>query len=366
MSLPKSLVQPLRKGQLMVGSGWRSYFAPFNAALAEQQSSTILGPTIYDLEVTSKFIDSTSPPSGWFDLGYIKNFKFTPGSKVGAVKTGYRGVTRAKYRAEIEEKVSLVFKEASRMATKIATGSQVFNLLYSTASASTSSPVGSSGMTACAMGASGYQVTGAGSTSGSPTLFVPSGSGSLFSAGQYIVCDQDYNGTDYGLVGDNAVNLFQSAATDTDFIRKTSDYVACIKSISTGVLGQDALVLTGPFVGGGNAIQGATVYTAPRAGAKVQRVVGFAQREGGTTLTEWSGIFVRDYIDGSQTLLYYPHLSPDSFGGFDDENLEGASSLQSSGKTASFEALGFDDPIDGETVVRYMAYYPAPNKNLQI
>lgn len=358
MSLPRSLTQPIRQGQQVVGSGFRAYFAPFNQQQAVATADTSIGPSIYDLLVTGKFTDNGTPPSGWHDLGYIKNFKFTPGSKTGNIVTGYRGVIRAKYRAETGEKMTCMFTEMSRMALKIASGTQVFNLLVSSAAASTTGPLSSSGNTPVAMGASGYVVSGIG---GLPTLYVASGSGANFSAGQYIVCDQDYNGTDYGFVGDAGANVFQGAVTDTDFIRKTSDYVACIKQVSG-----DALILTGPFVGGGNSAAGETATTAPTAGAKVQRINGYATREGGTFIQEWSAMFILSTIDGSQMMFYYPRISPDTFQGFTEENLQGATSMQTNALTASFDALAFDDPLDGETVVAYRAYFPAPGQNIQI
>lgn len=366
MSLPLSLRQPLRQGQLTVGSGWRAFFAPFNQQLAVQTANTSLGPTIYDLEVTGKFIDNnaSSIPSGWFDLGYIKNFKFTPGSKTGNVNTGYRGAIRAKYRAETGEKMSLLFEEVSHTTLSISSGTQVFNLLKSTAAASTVGPLSSSGIAACPMGASGYLPTGgpSGPTAGLPTLCVPSGSGASFPAGTYIVCDQDYNNVTYGYVGDAGANVFQGAVSDVDFIRKTSDYVACVQQVVAGAFsGQDALILTGPFVGGGNAAQGTTPNTAPTTGAKVQAIVGYATREGGTFIKEWSAILVLDTIDASQFLFYYPRLAPDTFQGFNEENLQGATAMQMNGLSSSFEALAFDDPLDGETVVAYRAYYPHPN-----
>lgn len=369
MALPRSLQQPIRQGQLTVGSGWRAYFAPFNQQLAVQTSNTTIGPKIYDLEVTGRLVDAaaglitTSNAAGWFDLGYIKNFKFTPGSKTGNVMTGYRGAIRAKYRAETSEKMGCQFMEMSHQAMSIATGTQVFNLLVSTAPASTVGPLSSSGVTAVPMGASGYQVSGVSATptAGFPTLFVPSGSGALFPAGTYIVCDQDYNGTSFGYVGDAGANVFPGAVTDVDFIRKTSDYVACVSSVSVGVGGQDALILTAPFVGGGNSA-GGVPNTAPTVGAKVQAMSGYASREGGTYIKEWSALFVLGTIDSSQVLFYYPRVAPDTFTGFTDENLQNATAMQTSALNGAFDALAFDDPLDGETVVRYAAYYPNNNK----
>lgn len=365
MPLPRSLTQPLRQGQLVVGAGWRAYFAPFNLALAVNQTSSSLGPTIYDLEILGKFIDTSLNPTtqpGWFDLGYVKNFKFTPGSKTGNVMTGYRGAIRAKYRAETSEQFSWVFGEMGRTQMKIATGCQVFNLLSSSATASTVGPLNSSGNTAVSVGASGYQATGLGSgpTQGLPTLFVPAGSGAAFPAGTMIVADDDYNGTDFGFVGDAGANVFQGAVTDTDFIRKTSDYVATVQTVVLNAAsGQDALILTAPFIGGGNqATLGVTPRTGPGTTAKVQKIIGYGAREGGTFITEWSAIFVLDTIDASQILFYYPRCAPATFAGLPATNLQNATAMQTYDQECTYDALAFDDPLDGETVVRYACYYP--------
>src|SRR5581483_44447 len=192
MPLPKSLTQPFRQGNLVIGSGVRAYFAPFNQAYSQTQTNIALGATIYDLVVTGKFIDAAAgPPAGWFDLGWGEKFKETPGNKIGNVASGYRGAIRAKYRAEVGSKVAFVFKEVSHLAIKIATGTQTFNLLNTNAPASTTSPIGSSGTPAVALSASGYVAAGAvANFVGQPTLYVPAGSGALFPAGSYIVCDK--------------------------------------------------------------------------------------------------------------------------------------------------------------------------------
>lgn len=360
MPLPKSLTQPLRQGQLTVGNGYRAYFAPFNQQLAVSQTSTSIGPTIYDLEVLGKFVDSpTTLPVGWFDLGLVDKVKVTPGSKIGNVVTGYRGAVRAKYRGEVAEKCSFVFREMSRMALSIAAGCQVFNLLNSSAAANTTSPLGSSGNTAVAI--SSYAASGAvAGYLGQPTLTLASPpSSGQFVVGSFIVCDQDYNNTTFGYVGDAGANVFQGAVTDVDFIRKTSDYVATVAAVSGS-----NLILTKPFIGGGNSAQ-APPNVFPTAGAKVQPVQGFAARSGGTYIREWSAIFINDTIDASQVLIYYPRLAPDQFTGLDEAAIQNISSLKEFQLNASYEAMAFDDPLDGETVVGYMAYYPHPGVTLQ-
>jgi hypothetical protein len=369
MAIPKSLYQPFRRGQLMVGGAWRAYFAPFNAALAFSQSNSALGPAILDLQVSGPFTDSALPALGFTDLGWITKFKLTPASKIGMVRSGYRGAVRAMYRGQVGESFELSFREASRMSWKISTGAEMFNLLSnSNAVASTLGPLSSSGATAVPMGASGYnaafngyQVNGV----PQPVLFVTAGSGAQFS-GQYIVCDQDFNASSgFGQVGAAAINIFQNAVTDIDFIRKTSDFVARVALVIPALIaGQDGLVLSAPFIGGGNSASVASGLgpTTPQPGAKIQAIKGYAAREGGSYITEWSAVFICQTIDNSQICVYYPHVAPNQFKDIAPWTLENAGTTDLTGYEldAVFEALAFDDPIDGETVVRYCAYYPAP------
>lgn len=361
MPLPLSLRQPFRQGQLTVGSGWRAFFAPFNQALAVSQTSTSLGPTIYDLMATGKFTDSqqSALPAGWFDCGYVSKVKFTPGSKIGSVMSGYRNAVRAKYRADVAEKFSFSFNEMGRLQLRLATGEGCFNLLKTTGAASTVGPLSATGVAAIPLGASGYVASGSVvGYVGQPTLYVPSGSGALFPAGTYVVADVDYDEASYGYIGAAGANVFSGSQPQTvDFIRMTSDFVATVSAVVTGA--QDALILTAPMMGGGNNPNlGVTPYTSPPANAKVQAITGFATRGGGTTIAEWSCALVMDTIDSSQILLYYPRVAPDTFGGIEGTNLQGVNSLQMNELPAGFEAMAFDDPVDGETVVRYSAYYP--------
>jgi len=318
---------------------------------------------MYDLEVLGRFVDAT-PPAGWFDIGLIRNFKFTPGSKIGNIVSGYRGAVRAKYRGEVAEKFNFAFAEMSRTAMRLATGSQVFNLLKTAGNATpnTQGPLNSPGVAGVPMIA--YSPSGmTGGPSGIPTLSVATGTGSQFPVGSMIVCDIDYDPATYGFVGDAGANVFPGAVTDVDFIRKTSDYVAGVQQIVTAG-GADLLVLTGPFVGGGNkvGIQGMGP-TAPAPPAKVQAITGYASREGGTYIAEWSAVFKLDTADFSQLLLYYPRVAPDAFAGLGEVAIQNISSMQEYDMDASFEAMAFDDPLDGETVVRYSAYYPHPGTN---
>lgn len=369
MALPKSLTQPFRKGSLLVGGAWRGFFSPYNAALGDTSNNTSSGVAVLDLQVQGPFNESALP-NNYIDLGWINKFKMTPGSKIGSVRSGYRGAIRAQYRGQVGETIEFTFRESTRLAWKIATGTEVFNLLSNpTAVASAVGPLSSSGSLAVPVGASGYLVNGVIGTlaAGLPTLCVPAGSGAVFPVNTYIVADNDYQLGQYGIVGAAGINIFQNAVTDVDFIRKTSDFIARVAAVIPNIAaGQDGLVLGAPFVGGGNAASGAIPY-GPSLTAKVQAIKGFVAREGGSFITEWSGLFCMDTIDGSQIAIYYPHLAPNQFKDIAGWTLENAGTTDLTGYEldAVMEALAYDDPLDGETVVRYAAYYPTIGNNIQ-
>jgi hypothetical protein len=131
-----------------------------------------------------------------------------------------------------------------------------------------------------------------------------------------------------------------------DFIRRVTFNVGVIKTIVT-----DTLTLEQPLLGG-----------TPAAAAKVQAVTGFASREGSSFIQAWSAVFVVDTADGAQLYYYYPQLS---VGGeredstFEVENA-GTAAIRGHSLRAEFNALAFEDPVDGETVVCYRGFFPAP------
>jgi hypothetical protein len=345
--LSRSLVQSFREGMLSVGAGWRAYFAPYNKTLGF--NSTTAGPYIVDL-TTGPFDQNQVLPTGFFDLGWIKDFKLTPQSKIGVVRSGYRGAVRAIYRGEVGEQFEFKFREYGRLQYKLATGTNIVNLLDGTSpSPNTSGPLSASGSPITGM--TTYSVV-----NGVGTLSVGSASG--LAIGNYIVCDVDYNFSSYGIVGDAGTPVFQNAVTDIDYIRKNSDYVARIANING-----TTVTLDQPFAGGGS---GATSPVVPQAGSKIQVVLGWTAREGGTFVSEWSGLFLLDTIDQAQIAVYYPHVAiaqnRDVAATWAIENVgttdEGGFELD-----AMYQALAYDDPLDGETVVAYKAYYAKPNQS---
>ena len=334
---------------LLVGAGYRAFFAPYNIALGSAVASTSQGPTILDLQTLGPF-NTNSPPAGFTDLGWVKDFKITPGSKIGQVRSGYRGAVRAEYRGQVGETFEFKFREASRMAFKIATGTDPINMLKGT-TLSTAGPLSASGAPTVSM--SSY-------AAGPPaTLTVgsaPSGAGIV--VGSFIVCDIDYDLVSYGLVGEAGVPIFQNAVTDVDYIRKTSDFVARVTAINGNVLTLDQ-----PFVGGGSSST-LPAPTSPPAGSKVQTISGWAAREGGTFITEWTALCIMETIDQAQIAFYWPHVAISQFRDVSAWAIEnvGTTDLTGYDLDCVMEALAFDDPLDGETVVGYAAYYCRPGQ----
>lgn len=356
MPYPKSLQQPFRPGKLVIGAGWRAFFAPYNKALGSSQANTSVGPHILDL--TTGPFDSYSPPSGFSDLGWIKDFKVTVESKIGQVRSGYRGAVRAQYRGQVGESFEMKFREYGRLQYRLATGTNVMNILGASGQAGgTAGPISASGAASTAVSA--YSVS-----NGVATLTVTSAAAAQVAVGDYIVCDQDYTVGQFGLQGDAGTPVFQGAVTDVDYIRKNSDYVGRVTSIPADT----TIILDQPFVGGGSGnpapnFTGSTFTSFT--GVKVQKVKGFVAREGGTYVSEWSCLLMCNTIDAAQLVIYYPHVSilqlRDHAAPWTIEN---AGTTDESGMEmdAQFTALAYDDPLDGETVVAYKGYYARPGE----
>ncbi len=367
-ALPLPITQVFRKNKLAVGAGFRAFFAPYNYAVGSAVANTVLGPQILDL-TQGPFTDVYAyslASLGFQDLGWIKDFKRTPESKIGQVRAGYRGAVRAQYRGQVGETCEWKFREYGRIQYKLASGTNVMNVFAATGlSGGTTGPLSASGapyvtVSAYSPGVAPYGQNGQGTA---PTLTVTGNVTAAFiGVGTDIVCDQDYVVGTYGLVGDAGTPVYQGAVSDIDYIRKNSDYVAQVTAINGGVL-----TLSYPFVGGGS---GSPAPLGPGvAGYKVQAVKGWVAREGGTFISEWSGLLLLNTVDQAQIAIYYPHLSI-----MQNRDMAAAWTIENAGTTdlggvemdAQFSALAFDDPLDGETVVSYIGYYVRPGEQPQI
>jgi hypothetical protein len=348
---------------------------PYNYAQGSAIASTLVGPTIVDM--TQGPFDSYYPPFGMADLGWIKNFKLTVGSKIGQVTSGYRGAIRAQYRGQVAESFECQFNEYGRMQWKLATGSNVFNILAATGLAGGNiGPLSASGspFAIATVYNPGSPVAWNAPQNTAPTLTLDRIPATVqIYVGSYIAMDIDYVvGTFGSALSDAGVPVYQNAVTDIDYFRKNTDYVARVVGIN-GL----TLTLDQPFVGGGSfpsSASGPNLNTqtgAFAAGAqfKVIPIKGFLAREGGTFISEWSGLFQSNTVDTAQLVIYYPHLSiaqnKDIAADWTIEN-SGTTDQHGSQLDAQFNALAFDDPLDGETVVAYKGYYMRSNEAVGI
>jgi hypothetical protein len=168
-----------------------------------------------------------------------------------------------------------------------------------------------------------------------------------FAAGQIVAVDTDYAGQT-GFVGAPVAGAYvRKALADVDYIRRITFNVALVATANSS-----GLTLAGALPGG-----------APAAGAKVQAVSGFVDREGGSFYQEWSGLFVMEGGLGERIIFHYPRLQ--SMHGADEAALPLAGKdkgkLERIVLNAQFLALPVTDPLDGERVVCYRSFVPAKN-----
>jgi hypothetical protein len=168
-----------------------------------------------------------------------------------------------------------------------------------------------------------------------------------FKAGSLIAVDVDYNGQT-GFVGSPVAGAcVRQALTDVDYIRRVTFNVALVSQVSSS-----GLALAGPLPGG-----------APIAGAKLQAISGFVDREGGSFYQEWSALFVMQGSQGERIFFYYPRLQ--SMAGaeeaavpLDNKRKGGPQRMLLKGQ---FLAMPVTDPLDGERILCYRAFLPASN-----
>jgi hypothetical protein len=96
---------------------------------------------------------------------------------------------------------------------------------------------------------------------------------------------------------------------------------------------------------------------APQPGARVQKVVAFAERDGGSFFQEWSALFVIESEAGARLVLNYPRLQVSAPA--QETSVEVATPLEAILLHASFVALPQVDEQSGEPVLCYRTWVPA-------
>jgi hypothetical protein len=303
----------------------RGYFAAVNRSAQT--------PVIFDPAAQGGFT-LDAPPTPWISLGWIQEFTRKAGSKSAAVLTGIPASPLEQVRETLEAQVSLEFLSWTKLTMALATGSQHMNVLAP-----------ASGASAAADGATA--ATAVTVQSGSTATFVAlaSADAAKFTAGSIIALDADYTGQT-GFVGTPVSGAYvRTALTDVDYIRRVTFNVALVSAAAT-----TGLTLAAALPGG-----------APAAGAKLQAVTGFVDREGGSFYQEWSALFVMEGSQGERIFFHYPRLQTAA------SAQEAALPLDSKQKAGlarvllkgNFLALPVTDPLDGERVICYRSFLPA-------
>jgi len=305
----------------------RAYFAPVNR--------TAHTPVLFDPAQQGNF-SLDAPPAPWIGLGWIQGFARKAASKTAPVLTGIPAATLAQVRESVEAQVSFEFLSWTKLTMALATGSQHMNLLAP-----------ATGSVAQAHGAQATAAVAVQSGSTSSFVALASADAARFAAGSIVALDVDYTGQT-GFVGAPIAGAYvRQALTDVDYIRRVTFNVALVSQTSpTG------LTLAAPLPGG-----------APAAGAKLQAVTGFVDREGGSFYQEWSALFAVQGSQGERIFFHYPRLqtmtgAEESALPLDGKNKAGLARLLLKGQ---FLALPVTDPLDGERVVCYRSFLPAAN-----
>ena len=305
----------------------RAYFAPVNRAAQT--------PVLFDPAQQGSF-NLDSPPAPWVGLGWIQEFVRKAGSKTAPLQTGIPAATGSQVRETLEAQVSFQFLSWTKLTMALATGSQHMNLL---APAVGSAPA--------ANGAQASVAVALQSGSSATSIMLSTADAPKFSAGSVVALDADYTGQT-GFVGAPIAGAYlRQPLADVDYIRRVTFNVALVSQVnSTG------LILAEPLPAG-----------VPALGAKLQTVIGFVDREGGSFYQEWSALFVMQGSQGERIFFHYPRLQTMSSA---EEAAIPIDSKQKSGLErvllkGQFLALPVTDPLDGERVLCYRSFLPAPN-----
>jgi hypothetical protein len=112
-----------------------------------------------------------------------------------------------------------------------------------------------------------------------------------------VACDADY-AEEVGYVGSGIAAAYvknpADVREDANYVRRVTFNVGRVALVTA-----TSLLLTQALPGG-----------VPATGASVQKVIAFVDREGGSFLQQWSGLFVAEEESGGRVCFFYPILSP--------------------------------------------------------
>lgn len=304
-----------------------AFFAPVNRSTQ--------APVLFDPAQQGQF-SLGAPPAPWINLGWIQNFVRKPLSKSAPLLTGIPAAPLEQVRETVEAQVSLEFLSWTKLTMALATGSQHMNVLAAV-----------SGATVAADGAGAVPAVTPQSGSTATQIMLAATDAQKFQAGSIVAVDVDNTGQT-GYVGSPLAGAYvRQPITDVDYVRRVTFNVALVSAVSNS-----GLTLAEPLPGG-----------APAAGAKVQAVTGFVDREGGSFYQEWSALFVFEGSQGERIFFHYPRLqasvgAEETVAPLSNKSQNGHSRISLNGR---FIAMPVTDPLDNERVVCYRSFLPAAN-----
>lgn len=322
-----------RTGMRPVARQTRAYFAPVDR---------INGPTaVFDPSKDNGF-QLGDPTAPWIDLGWIENFKRTSTWQIESLIGGTAGTVLAQARHGLGARVDFEFRDWGKLQMALAGGAEHMNVLATDPSASRA---GSGGIPLAAVPLL------AGSTA--EELVLGAGAVSGFLADDLVACDLDYD-QQVGYVGTGIAAAFvknpADVRNDANYVRRVTFNVSRVEQVT-----ETSLVLTQALPGG-----------VPAAGAAVQQVMAFVDREGGAFLQQWSGLFIAEEESGGRVCFFYPILSPCTVKPEYEQDtlIEIQKPLGELALQASFAALPTVDGNDGAMVVCYRSYFPASSADV--
>jgi hypothetical protein len=215
----------------------------------------------------------------------------------------------------------------TKLTMALATGSQHMNVLPFATGAAPAPPISIlSGSTAT-------------------SLLLNASDAAKFAAGAIIAVDDDYAGQT-GFVGSPVSGAYvRQPLIDIDYIRRVTFNVALVSEVNGAVL-----ILAAPLPGG-----------APSASSRLQPVIGFVDRLGGSFYHEWSALFVMEGSQGERVFFHYPRLQTMTEAEETSLSLAGKckGTLELVLLRGQFRALPVTDPLDGERILCYRSFLPA-------
>jgi hypothetical protein len=295
-------------------------------------------PTVFDASLAASFLPS-APPSPWIDLGWIANFERRSEAKIGAVATGAPSLVQYQVRQTAGATVSFAFEQWTKLTMALAGGAEHMNVLVPAAGSAANGSGGASG------GAQAIVFNGTVATS-STAIALDTADLTHYAPGSLVAVDLDYAGQT-GFVGSGVSAAYIKSATavnsDADYVRRVTFNVAMVGQVTA-----QALLLGQPLLAG-----------TPVAGMKVQPVLGFVDREGGTFLQEWSALFVMSGEQGDSIFFHYPRLQ--AMQGAAETLTTLVKPLERTMLSGAFRALPVTDANDGQDVFCFRTYVPGPN-----